>query len=137
MSIDDAIKDLDAGGQADPKLPFVHFNLGLAYVQKQDYERARERISQGYRQRAGSPFCLRAVRRISKRMAGNDVGEPREIIATHLNLDPQRAGFAHGLSRRLRSIESAIRKHSTGTRSGWFVSDSARDRQRTLPARPE
>jgi tetratricopeptide (TPR) repeat protein len=38
---DDALRELEAAAQADPKLPFVHFNLGLAYVRKQDYERAR------------------------------------------------------------------------------------------------
>ena len=38
---DDAVKDLDDAAKADPKLPFVHFNLGLAYVHKQDYDRAR------------------------------------------------------------------------------------------------
>ncbi len=38
---DDAVRELEAAAQADPKLPFVHFNLGLAYLRRQDYERAR------------------------------------------------------------------------------------------------
>jgi tetratricopeptide (TPR) repeat protein len=38
---DDAVRELEAAAQADPMLPFVHFNLGLVYVRKQDYERAR------------------------------------------------------------------------------------------------
>jgi tetratricopeptide (TPR) repeat protein len=38
---DDAVRELGAAAKADPKLPFVHFNLGLAYLKKQDYERAR------------------------------------------------------------------------------------------------
>ncbi len=38
---DDAVRELEAAAQADPKLPFVHFNLGLAYLRKQDHERAR------------------------------------------------------------------------------------------------
>lgn len=38
---DDAVRELEAAAEADPKLPFVHFNLGLAYLRKQDYERAR------------------------------------------------------------------------------------------------
>ena len=38
---DDAVRELEAAAQADPKLPFVHFNLGLAYLRKQDLERAR------------------------------------------------------------------------------------------------
>jgi tetratricopeptide (TPR) repeat protein len=39
---DMALTDLQAAAQADPKLPFVHFNLGLTYLKKQDYERARD-----------------------------------------------------------------------------------------------
>ena len=31
---DDAVRELEAAAQADPKLPFVHFNLGLAYVKQ-------------------------------------------------------------------------------------------------------
>jgi len=38
---DEAVRELEAAAQADPKLPFVHFNLGLTYLRKQDYERAR------------------------------------------------------------------------------------------------
>jgi tetratricopeptide (TPR) repeat protein len=37
---DDAIKELEASATADPKLPFVHFNLGVAYYRKQDLARA-------------------------------------------------------------------------------------------------
>ncbi|HLX86478.1 MAG TPA: tetratricopeptide repeat protein [Terriglobales bacterium] len=39
---DDAVKELEAAAQANPRLAFVHFNLGLAYVHKQDYDRARD-----------------------------------------------------------------------------------------------
>src|SRR5258707_915992 len=41
---DDAVRELEAAAQADPKLPFVHFNLGLACIRKQDYERARAEL---------------------------------------------------------------------------------------------
>ena len=37
-----ALADLQAAAQADPKLTFVHFNLGLTYLKKQDYEHARD-----------------------------------------------------------------------------------------------
>jgi len=33
---------LQAAAQSAPKLPFVHFNLGLTYLKKQDYEHARD-----------------------------------------------------------------------------------------------
>jgi tetratricopeptide (TPR) repeat protein len=37
-----AIGELEAAARADPKLPFVHFNLGLAYLKKQQYKQARQ-----------------------------------------------------------------------------------------------
>ena len=39
---DDAIKELDLAAKANPKLPFVHFNLGIAYFRKQELARAKE-----------------------------------------------------------------------------------------------
>jgi tetratricopeptide (TPR) repeat protein len=35
-----ALADFQAAAEASPKLTFIHFNLGLAYLKKQDYERA-------------------------------------------------------------------------------------------------
>lgn len=37
-----ALADFQAAAQANPKLPFVHFDLGLTYLKKQDYEHARD-----------------------------------------------------------------------------------------------
>jgi len=39
---DAALVEFQAAAEADPKLPFVHFNLGLTYLKKQDYARARD-----------------------------------------------------------------------------------------------
>jgi tetratricopeptide (TPR) repeat protein len=39
---DMALADFQAAASANPKLTFVHFNLGLTYLKKQDYERARD-----------------------------------------------------------------------------------------------
>src|SRR6202040_1404401 len=38
----EAIKELEIAAKGDPKLPFVHFNLGTAYFKKQDLQRAKE-----------------------------------------------------------------------------------------------
>ena len=38
---DEAIVELESAAKADPKLPFVHFHLGTAYMRKQDLERAK------------------------------------------------------------------------------------------------
>jgi len=37
-----ALAEFQAAAEANPRLPFVHFNLGLAYEKKQDYEHARD-----------------------------------------------------------------------------------------------
>jgi tetratricopeptide (TPR) repeat protein len=39
---DSALADFQAAADANPQLPFVHFNLGLTYQKKQDYQRARD-----------------------------------------------------------------------------------------------
>jgi tetratricopeptide (TPR) repeat protein len=39
---DAALIEFQAAAEANPKLPFVHFNLGLTYAKKQDYPRARD-----------------------------------------------------------------------------------------------
>jgi len=39
---EDAIPELDKAASLNPKLPFVHFNLGWAYAKKRDYNRARQ-----------------------------------------------------------------------------------------------
>lgn len=37
-----AITEFEAAAKQDPKLPFVHFNLGMAHMKKQEYTQARE-----------------------------------------------------------------------------------------------
>jgi tetratricopeptide (TPR) repeat protein len=39
---DMALADFQAAAEANPKLTFLHFNLGLTYLKKQDYEHARD-----------------------------------------------------------------------------------------------
>jgi tetratricopeptide (TPR) repeat protein len=39
---DAALAEFQAAAQADPKLPFVHFDLGLTYLKRQDLARARD-----------------------------------------------------------------------------------------------
>ena len=37
-----AMKEFEAASKKDPKLPFVHFNMGLVHMKKQEYAQARE-----------------------------------------------------------------------------------------------
>ncbi|MGA1987255.1 MAG: tetratricopeptide repeat protein [Candidatus Sulfotelmatobacter sp.] len=39
---DAALAEFQAAAAADPKLPFVHFNLGLTYLKQRDYAHARD-----------------------------------------------------------------------------------------------
>lgn len=39
---DQAISEFAAAAEANPKLPFVHFNLGYAHLKKQEYPQARD-----------------------------------------------------------------------------------------------
>ncbi len=43
---DAALAEFQAAAAADPKLPFVHFDLGLTYLKKQDLARARDEFVQ-------------------------------------------------------------------------------------------
>jgi tetratricopeptide (TPR) repeat protein len=43
---DPALQEFQAAARANPKLAFIHFNMGLAYVKKQDYEHARAEFLQ-------------------------------------------------------------------------------------------
>jgi tetratricopeptide (TPR) repeat protein len=45
-----ALADFQAAEKANPKLTFVHFNLGLTYLKKQDYEHARDEFGDVYAQ---------------------------------------------------------------------------------------
>lgn len=39
---DEALAEFQRAAEADPKLPFVHFNLGFTYLKKHDYSQARD-----------------------------------------------------------------------------------------------
>jgi tetratricopeptide (TPR) repeat protein len=43
---DAALAEFQAAAAADPKLPFVHFNMDLTYMKKQDYPKARDEFLQ-------------------------------------------------------------------------------------------
>jgi tetratricopeptide (TPR) repeat protein len=39
---DQALAELEQAAQADPKLPMVHYNLGIVYKRRRDWEKAKE-----------------------------------------------------------------------------------------------
>jgi tetratricopeptide (TPR) repeat protein len=94
---DDAVKELEAGAQADPKLPFVHFNLGLAYVHEQDYDRARDEFHKDIVLEPDVPFSYEQLGSLES-TAGNE-DEAANNYRTALKLDPQRINSHMGLAK--------------------------------------
>ena len=94
---DDAIKDLEAAGKADAKLPFVHFNLGLAYVHKQDYARAREEFQKDIALEPDVPFNFEELGGLES-TAGNE-DEAAKNYKNALKLDPQMVNAHMGLAK--------------------------------------
>ncbi|MGA9505389.1 MAG: tetratricopeptide repeat protein, partial [Terriglobales bacterium] len=93
---DDAVKELEAAAQADPKLPFVHFNLGLAFVHKQDYDRAREEFHKDIAVEPDLPFSYEQLGSVES-TAGNDdqaASDYRKALQRNPNLINSRLGLA-------------------------------------------
>jgi tetratricopeptide (TPR) repeat protein len=105
---DDAIKDLDAAAKADPKLTFVHFNLGLAYLKKQDTERARAEFLKDIASNPESPFAYEQLGDLEAN-AGNDE-EAVKNYRSALKFSPQllvaRMGIAKIEERRKRYAQA-------------------------------
>ena len=84
---DDAIKELELAAKANPKLPFVHFNLGIAYYKKQELARAKEEflkdaalepdVAYNYDQLDSSMCCRETTRKPSAICGRHCVSIPR------------------------------------------------------------
>ena len=89
---DDAIKELELAAKANPKLPFVHFNLGVAYFKKQDLTARQGGISQRRSPRAGRCLQLRSTG-AGELAPGKQSGSGKNLRQA-LRLDPG-LGSAH------------------------------------------
>jgi tetratricopeptide (TPR) repeat protein len=94
---DDAIKELDAAAQADPKLPFAHFNLGLAYVRKQDDDRARAEFRKDIAIEPDVPFAYEQLAGVESNSGHDDLAAKNYRSA--LKLDPQLIAAHMGLAK--------------------------------------
>jgi tetratricopeptide (TPR) repeat protein len=94
---DDAVRDLEAAAQADPKLPFVHFNLGLAYVRKQDYERARAEFQKDLALEADVAFTYEQLGNVESTLQNED--EAAKNYRQAVKLDPRLASAHMGLAK--------------------------------------
>ena len=58
---DEAIVELESAAKADPKLPFVHFNLGTAYLREAGFGAGQGGVSERHRDRTGCRLRLRST----------------------------------------------------------------------------
>ncbi len=92
---DDAVKELEAAAKGDPKLPYVHFNLGLAYARKNDNQRARGEFRKDIAVEPDTPFSYEQLGNIES-TSGNDDGAIRnyrnalrynpQLVSAHLGI---------------------------------------------------
>lgn len=91
------MKDLDAAALADAKLPFVHFNLGLAYLHKQDYDRARTEFLKDIAIEPDVQFNYEQLGGLESTVGNDD--EAAKNYRSALKLDPQMIASHMGLAK--------------------------------------
>jgi tetratricopeptide (TPR) repeat protein len=94
---DEAIKELEAAARADPKLPFVRFNLGLAYLHKQDYDRAREEFHKDIAIEPDLPFSYEQLGGLEA-ITGNEDAAVKDYRAA-LKIDSSLVNSYMGLAK--------------------------------------
>ncbi len=94
---DDALRELEAAAQADPKLPFVHFNLGLAYVRKQDDERALTEFRKDLEVDPDAAFTYEQLGNVESTLQHEDEAEQNYRLA--VKLDPRLVSARMGLAK--------------------------------------
>ena len=90
---DDAVRELEAAAQSDPKLPFVHFNLGLTYLPKQDLERARAEFKKDPELEPDVAFTYAELGNVESTLQHED--EAAKNYRQALKLDPAAGQYAH------------------------------------------
>ena len=93
---DDAVRELEAAALADPKLPFVHFNLGLAYVRKQDNERARHEFKKDLELAPDASFTYEQLGNVEATLQHEDEAAKnyRQAVKLDVRLVSARMGLA-------------------------------------------
>ncbi len=94
---DDAVKELEAAAKGDPKLPFVHFNLGLAYARKENWERARSEFLKDIAVDSDTPFSYEQLANVDA-----STGDDEEAIKNYrsaLKFSPQLVSARMGIAK--------------------------------------
>jgi len=91
------VGELSHAAALDPKLPFVHFHLGVAYLKQQDYERAKVEFQKDIALESDLPFSYEQLGLLLFQ-AGNDADSERSYQEA-LRRDPNFLSAQLGLAR--------------------------------------
>jgi tetratricopeptide (TPR) repeat protein len=94
---DDALRELEAAAQADPKLPLAHYYLGMTYVRKQDYERARVEFQKDLDLERDAAFTYEQLGKVESTLQNE--GEAAKDFGRAVKLDPQLVDSRMGLAK--------------------------------------
>ena len=106
--IDDAVRELEGAAQADPKLPLVHYYLGMTYVRKQDYERARVEFHKDLTVEPDAAFTYEQLGKVEFTLQNE--GEAAKDFGLAVKLDPGWWNRAWGWLRSQNEGESISRR---------------------------
>ena len=93
----EAVRELSHAAEIDPKLAFVHFNLGVAYLKQQDYERAKVEFLQDIALESDLPYSYEQLGQLFFQ-AGSDADAER-YYQEALRRDPNFLSALTGLAR--------------------------------------
>jgi tetratricopeptide (TPR) repeat protein len=83
---DDAVRELEAAAQADPKLPLVHYYLGVTYIRKQEYQRARFELHKDLASDSDGAFTYEQLGKVESAL--QDESEAEKDFSRAVKLDP-------------------------------------------------
>jgi tetratricopeptide (TPR) repeat protein len=94
---DDALRELEAAAQADPKLALVHYYLGMTYVRKQDYESARVEFRKDLDLEPDAAFTCEELGKVESVLQNE--GEAAKDFGRAVKLDPRLVDSRMGLAK--------------------------------------
>ncbi|MGH9434467.1 MAG: tetratricopeptide repeat protein [Terriglobia bacterium] len=94
---DDALRDLKAAARADPKLPFVHFYLGIAYRRRDDFIRAKSEFLKDLALDPGVAYTYDELGAVCAYLQQDD--EAARDYREALRLNPSLASSYYGLAK--------------------------------------
>jgi tetratricopeptide (TPR) repeat protein len=94
---DDAARELEAAAQADPKLPLVHYYLGVALLHQQNFERARQEFIKDIAVEPDAAFTYEQLGKVDATL--QDEAEAAKNFSRAVKLDPGLSESRLGLAK--------------------------------------